>query len=140
MEQPHYQVLESPASARKALTMWTTTARMLALAAIAVMCSLMRTHAQADTPRLALQVTGLTAEERDALNRDLTARGDMRIAFACVPAGILILEQTTTARPAEQARALAVAVLNERIPAQRRMEAPMSLEEAETRCNAARNR
>lgn len=116
------------------------TARTLTLVASAILCCLTRTHAQTETPRIALHVSNLTSDERDALNHDLNDRGDLRIVFACVPAGILILEPVNGERRADQVRTLAAAALNARIPTQRRSEATMSLEEAESRCSTVRNR
>lgn len=44
------------------------------------------------TPAIAYQVGGLTSEIRDELVQELQQQGTMRIAFACVPAGILVFE------------------------------------------------
>ncbi len=55
---------------------------------------------QASTPpsqpgRSAFRIDGLTSATRDALAQDLALDGGFRIAFACVPAGILVVESTS---------------------------------------------
>ncbi|MBK8339693.1 MAG: hypothetical protein IPK99_06710 [Flavobacteriales bacterium] len=45
--------------------------------------------------RSAFRITGLTSATRDALAQDLALDGGFRIAFACVPAGILVVESTS---------------------------------------------
>lgn len=89
--------------------------------------------------RVALRVTDLTSQERDNLSLDLQERGDLRISFACVPAGILILEPINPERSADSVRAMALGALITRLPAQRRTEVALSLTEAEDLCAAARN-
>lgn len=99
-------------------------------------------HAQspvAAETRVALRVDGLTSEERDQISSDLRQRGDLRISFACVPAGILILEPVSPDRSADSIRAMAATALIRRLPAQRRSEVALSLNEAEELCSAARN-
>ncbi|MCC7501276.1 MAG: hypothetical protein IT229_02020 [Flavobacteriales bacterium] len=46
----------------------------------------------ATTPSIAYQVSGLSPDMRDQLAQALQQQGTMRIAFACVPAGILVFE------------------------------------------------
>lgn len=109
--------------------------RTLAFLAFIALCGLLQCQAQ----RVALRVDGLTAQERDQLSADLGERGDLRISFACVPAGILILEPVSPDRSADSVRAMAAAALIQRLPAQRRSEVSLSLSEAEELCSAARN-
>ncbi len=45
--------------------------------------------------RVTMQVEGLTSATRDALAKDLKRTDDIRLVFACVPAGILVLESRT---------------------------------------------
>ncbi len=118
--------------------MKTLFARTLAFLALIAIGGLL--HCQAQTAhRVALRVDGLTSEERDQLSTDLSQRGDLRISFACVPAGILILEPVSPDRSADSVRAMAAAALIRRLPAQRRNEVALSLNEAEELCSAARN-
>ena len=50
-------------------------------------------RAQTPTTRsIAYQVSGLSPDMRDHLAQALHQQGTMRIAFACVPAGILVFE------------------------------------------------
>lgn len=45
--------------------------------------------------RVTMQVEGLTSATRDALAKDLKRTDEIRLVFACVPAGILVLESRT---------------------------------------------
>lgn len=52
-----------------------------------------RLMAQVESPQaVAFHVEGLTAEESDAFATELATEGEFRIAYACVPAGILVIE------------------------------------------------
>ena len=119
--------------------MKTLLARTLAFLAFIGIGGILHSQAQVTAPRVALRVTGLTSEERDLLSTDLGQRGDLRISFACVPAGILILEPVSPDRSADSVRAMAAAALIHRLPVQRRSEVALSLTEAEELCSAARN-
>ncbi len=68
--------------------------RNFPLSLLAFALSIATASAQTDTQRaeLTLEVSGLTCAMRDGLAADLRAEGSYRIAFACVPAGIMILE------------------------------------------------
>jgi len=115
-------------------------ARTLAFLAFLILGGHLRIHAQTTSRHVALRVDGLTSEERDQLSADLVQRGDLRISFACVPAGILILEPVSPERSADSVRAMAATALIHRLPAQRRSEVALSLSEAEELCSEARNR
>ena len=114
-------------------------ARILTFLAFLIIGGILHIHAQTVAQRVALRVEGLTNEERDQLSSDLSQRGDLRISFACVPAGILILEPVSPDRSADSVRAMAGAALIHRLPAQRRSEMALTLNEAEELCSAARN-
>jgi hypothetical protein len=113
--------------------------RTLACLAFIAIVGILPSQAQTTAHRVALRVEGLTSEERDQLSTDLRQRGDLRISFACVPAGILILEPISPDRSADSVRAMAAAALIHRLPVQRRSEVALSLDEAEELCSAARN-
>lgn len=113
--------------------------RLCALLALVVMIGTRTSNAQANDPRVALRISSLTAEERDALSRDLTAGGRLRIAFACVPAGILILEPVAHDRTADSVRAMAASALIRHVPAERRSDVHLTQAEAEALCAEARN-
>jgi hypothetical protein len=119
--------------------MKTHLSRALASLAILALCGIMQSHAQTTAQRVALRVDGLTSEERDLLSADLGQRGDLRISFACVPAGILILEPVNPERTADSVRAMTAAALIHRLPAQRRSEVALTMNEAEELCREARN-
>ena len=119
--------------------MKTLLSRAVAILASIAICGILHSHAQSTAQRVALRVDGLTSEERDQLNADLGQRGDLRISFACVPAGILILEPVAPDRSADSVRAMAAAALIHRLPAQRRSEVALTLNEAEALCSEARN-
>lgn len=111
------------------------------LAALACISSALLLHGQSvdgTPPRVALRVDGLTSAERDLLTADLGLEGELRISFACVPAGILIIEPTQADRSADSVRAMAASALIRRLPAQRRSEVALSLNEAEELCSEAR--
>lgn len=121
--------------------MKTPLTRTLTLPAFLVLANLLVGQVPGSDPsRVALRVDGLTSEERDQLSADLVQRGDLRISFACVPAGILILEPVSPDRSADSVRAMAATALIHRLPAQRRSEVALSLSEAEELCSEARNR
>lgn len=88
--------------------------------------------------RTVLKVKGLDHTMRDALKGELEGTG-LRLAYACVPVGILVLEsdQLGTNTPLlsrsmsameKHSRSKDISVL------------PISLQEAETQCAQARNR
>jgi hypothetical protein len=125
---------------KNARTMKTLIARTLLSIAFFGLLGILQSHAQSSAPnRVALRVADLTSEERDSLSRDLESRGDLRISFACVPAGILILEPVDSSRSAASVRAIAFSALIARLPAPRRTELTLSTSEAEELCAAARN-
>lgn len=120
--------------------MKTLLARSIALSAFFTLATMLYSQAQGQGPsRVALRVSGLTSEERDQLNSDLRERGDLRISFACVPAGILIVEPIEQDRSADSVRAMAASALIRRVPLARRSEVQLTQAEAETLCAEARN-
>ena len=97
-------------------------------------------YAQAQQPeRLTLQLEGLTSDHRDAMARDLATSGEARIAFACVPAGIIVLEGaggTSRSRLEERGREL---VTGQSLVL-RRSEPQGSIAQAEVACAQVRDR
>lgn len=76
-----------------------------AMAFAAVAMTTPRIAAQDDPDgRLALHVDGLTGEMRDAIALDLAVSNTFRIRYACVPAGILVIEAVAHARQVDPAR------------------------------------
>lgn len=103
---------------------------------IAPCCS----FAQAQQPeRIVLQLDGLTSDHRDAMTRTLATSGEARIAFACVPAGILVLEGTDgTSRTRLEQRCREL--VTERSLVLRRSEHPATIAQAEAACAQVRDR
>ncbi len=97
------------------------------------------TAQQAAPTSITLHIDGLSTEERDALNQQLVSRGDARIAFACVPAGIIVLESINGARSADSLRLRALPGLLTSVAPQRIQEQAVSLTEAEQLCENVRN-
>ncbi|MBL7945993.1 MAG: hypothetical protein JNN32_07990 [Flavobacteriales bacterium] len=89
--------------------------------------------------RLTLQVEGLTSETRDALSRELDRSGEARIAFACVPAGIMVIE-ARQGQSRAQLETRSRSLLTQRSAALRSRTIEGSLAQAEAACAQARNR
>ena len=87
---------------------------------------------------LVLHVRGLTSEMRDGLANDLQRDGHYRIAFACVPAGILLLEPTDATGRSDQQAELMPVVLRRIDPSNIRS-SNMPRRDAEAACAEARN-
>lgn len=111
------------------------------LAALLLMFSMQQVgHAQDTGPSTyAVRVAGLTSEERDAVVRELALSGQARMAFTCVPAGVMVFEPTPN-KTHDAARLSATTVLEARTHRQRITEVSMSLADAEAACEEARNR
>lgn len=109
---------------------------MATLVVVLGMCT--NGFAQAHHERMAaFEINGLTSEQRDALARDLKQDGRYRIAFACAPAGILILEPTTSAN---WDVATAKGMIQARITTNAVRNAVLDRRTAEARCAEARTR
>ena len=89
--------------------------------------------------RLVLRVDGLTSATRDAVARDLNSGGQAHLVFACVPAGILVLEPSHTASR-QQVRDLALSTIHQRAGATLITELAFSAEQAEAECAQVRDR
>lgn len=94
---------------------------------------------QAAPTSITLRIDGLSTDERDALNQQLTQRGEARIAFACVPAGIIVLQATDAGRSTDSLRLRALPGLLTSVAPGRIHEEPSTLVEAEQLCENARN-
>lgn len=99
-------------------------------------------QAQQRTPSrevVTLHVEGLTSATRDAITRDLDQAAEMRVVFACVPAGILVIEARngqSKAQVEERSRTL----LSSRSASLRARTVDQTLAQAEAACEQARNR
>jgi hypothetical protein len=113
------------------LLYWTTT--------LLLACITCTVKAQSAAPVWGVHVSGLTAEERDALNLDLQASGGARLVYACVPAGILVLEDADATRSAAETRAVLMSRIAAVVPQGRITEEGLTQRTAEERCSNARN-
>jgi len=86
-----------------------------------------------------LQIQGLTSTMRDGLSQDLRRDGHFRIAFACVPAGILVLEPIGTDRR-QSAETAVLPLVQQRIAPSAIRTTTMDRTAAEAQCAQARNR
>ncbi len=89
--------------------------------------------------RIALRITDLTNEERDAVNRQLTDSGNAHIAFACVPAGLIIIEATDATRNMDSLRLRTMPGLLRSVAPARISEDHLTLQRAEELCAEMRN-
>lgn len=81
---------------------------------------------------------GLDSTMRDAMVADLGTQG-LKLAFACVPAGILVMEQTPGRTPGELSTT-SITALEKHVRSKDITVLPISLQEAEQQCAQARNR
>jgi hypothetical protein len=88
---------------------------------------------------LVLHVDGLTSGTRDAIVQDLTHDGEFRVSYACVPAGLIILEAVDPDRSTDSVRLRALPRLLRNVEPTRIREDHLTLEMAEERCAEARN-
>jgi hypothetical protein len=101
---------------------------------------LSRAQAQsAEAAAIGLHINGLTSAERDALAQDLDTQGELHVSFACVPAGILVLEGTGRTVSTPERRQAALHAVRQRIAAARISEEQLTLSTAEALCAEARN-
>lgn len=104
-----------------------------------LLTSAARLHAQtAPSPTLTLRVPGLTAQERDALTQDLGNGTGLELAFACVPAGLLVIVPTDPASGIDP-RTAAAPSIGRTLTLGRATEVTLTLQQAEADCANARN-
>lgn len=89
--------------------------------------------------QLTLHIEGLTSATRDALVKETTLGNELRIVFACVPAGIIVLESPSGLRKA-QIEQRSHTLLNARSATLRTHILEHSLAQAEAACEQARTR
>jgi hypothetical protein len=132
-----------PHGPRTKRTMKNATYRLLIALTVTVMAAFPN-NAPAQTPpthdgALVVKIKGLTAATRDAIARDIAPQGDLRLSYACVPAGILVLEPTgRTAQPAM--RNLSMPVIERHARSRDITELSINKAQAEEQCAQARNR
>lgn len=98
-------------------------------------------RAQSATPparQFAVQVQGLTSEDRDAVQAQLRGRQDVRLVYACVPAGILVFEGDANSTRL-QAKQRALPLLQARIAGKHSTDLDHGIAQAEAACAQLRN-
>ena len=113
--------------------------RALSITAFALALTL-PTQAQSNIPTqgsLIIQVQGLTAAKRDLIKQDLDGHGDLLMRYACVPAGILILE-TAPGRSVSDLKAQVAPFIQRHVPVGRSTELFITIQQAEDRCAQVR--
>ncbi|MBK7944305.1 MAG: hypothetical protein IPJ85_02885 [Flavobacteriales bacterium] len=91
-----------------------------------------------NTGHYAVRVIGLTAADRDALQQDLKGRNDLKLVFACIPAGVLVFASQAESKQVVEQRALPL--LEAKAHRSRIEELTGGLADAEDACTQARNR
>jgi hypothetical protein len=91
---------------------------------------------QAQAPMI-LQVEGLTASKRDLIKQEIETQGDLRMRYACVPAGILILE-AVPGRSVGDLRAQVAPIIRRHVTPGRSTELTITIQQAEDRCAQVR--
>ncbi len=109
---------------------------LLLLCSIGSLCAQDR---QAQPHQFAIQVEGLTSDDRDALQRECDAHHDLRIVFACVPAGIIVIEDRNTTS-IQETKQRAMPLMNARMSGKRVEIVDHDLAWAEQACAEMRNR
>ncbi|MBX2972918.1 MAG: hypothetical protein KF797_07440 [Flavobacteriales bacterium] len=89
--------------------------------------------------RITFHMDGLTSETRDDLARELKRTGDAHIAFACVPAGIIVLEALPGLTRTEL-ETRSQQLFSARSAASRMRRVDSTIAQAEAACAQARNR
>jgi hypothetical protein len=113
---------------------------MLAASVLFLLPFCLKAQAPASADRaFAVRVHGLKNEDRDALQRELNGRIDLRLVYACVPAGVLVFE-ALPAETKQQAQQRALPLLEAKALRARTEELIGGKAEAEAACAQARNR
>lgn len=87
---------------------------------------------------LGLRISALTSAERDAMVQLATQSDGLQVAFACVPAGVIVFSNPSGSATRESLRAQAMAVMHPAIDPGRIEPGDLSLQAAEAACENAR--
>jgi hypothetical protein len=87
---------------------------------------------------MTFHVEGITAAERDAIATELAEKGGSRIAFACIPAGIIVIERIDQGTD-ERAASSNEAMVRARIGSKAMSIDDRPMAELEEECQNARN-
>lgn len=117
---------------------WTLISKTIVLLVSLV---LVKTKANGQVPdhsHKTYRIEGLTSNQRDELVKQLEADGDYRIAFACVPAGLLVVEPVNLGQALDASRIEELILPRSMRSTIRAVD--MDLQTAEASCAAARTR
>ncbi|MCC6541371.1 MAG: hypothetical protein IT225_04045 [Flavobacteriales bacterium] len=89
--------------------------------------------------RITLHLAGLTSEVRDAMARELAINGEAHIAFACVPAGVIVIEGSSRMN-GQQLEQRSRSILTDRSVRIQRTDLRGSIAQAEAACAQVRDR
>ena len=117
-------------------SMRSTLTRGLALIGLLCIAALARLSAQAP---VGLHITALTTTERDSLMRELPRTSQLKVVFACVPAGVIVIGTDGPNISREALRTLAVQALEPLVAKDRITEGAITLHAAEQACETARD-
>ena len=87
---------------------------------------------------LGLHIIGLTSAERDSISLHHPGPEGLHLAYACVPAGILVFTSGQSGRSLADLRSQAIQGISTFIPPQRIDTAELTLQAARSACQAAR--
>jgi hypothetical protein len=110
--------------------------RGLALTALLSFAALAKLSAQAP---VGLHIASLTTAERDSLLREVPKNGALRIIFACVPAGVIVIGTDGPSTSREALRAQAVQAMVPWVAEDRITAGTITLHAAEQACETARD-
>lgn len=88
---------------------------------------------------IGFHITAFTSAERDSIKQHLPAQEGLRVVFACVPAGVLVVSSDGRDASRIQLRSRIVDLLDASLAHDRIGNEELTLEAAETSCANARN-
>lgn len=103
-----------------------------------VLLALFATNQLKAQETVGIRIAALSSAERDALVQQLADDDELYVAFACVPAGILVIGSRTGATTRATLRTQAVSALQPVLAAARIGEEDLTLQAAEAACENAR--
>lgn len=98
---------------------------------------LLAQHGPLQASDLVVQVKSLSSAERDALRQDLATSSNIELAYACVPAGILVFEAKAVMTQADL-RSQVFNMVTGRTSSSRAKEISLDRAQVEERCAAVR--
>lgn len=87
---------------------------------------------------IGLRINTLSSAERDAIITNVREGGELRVIYACVPAGVIVFSEATPSGSREALRTKVISAIAPIIPAGRIAGTDYSLDDAETACETVR--